>query len=67
MFQKYEYKFIRVGKGLLWANSKAEKEYKEVIDKYTKEGWRLVQLFAPSTGLWGLSRYYEIILEKEKF
>ena len=67
MFQKYEYKYIRVGKGLLWANSSAEREYKETIDKHTKNGWRLVQIFAPSTGLWGLCRYYEIILEKEKY
>ena len=67
MFQKYEYKFIRVGKGLFWANSKAEKEYQNIIHEHSKKGWRLVQVFAPSTGFYGLSRYYELILEKEKF
>lgn len=65
MVQKYRYKFIRIGKGLLWAGSDAEREYKYVIDKHAEEGWRLVQVFAPSIGLWGLSRYYEVILEKE--
>ena len=67
MFQKYEYKFIRLGKGLFWAKSRAEKEYKDIIDEHTNKGWRLVQIFAPSTGFYGMSRYYEIILEKEKF
>ena len=65
MFQKYEYKFISVGKGFLWANSRAEKEYKEIIHEHTKKGWRLVQIFAPSTGFYGYSKYFEIILEKE--
>ena len=64
MDQKYEYKFIRLGKGLLWPNSEAD-TYKEVIHDYSKEGWRLVQIFAPSRGFWGLANFHEVILERE--
>ena len=65
MSQKYKYKFVRLGKGLFWARSEAEEEYKETIHRYAKEGWRLIQIFAPSRGLYGLANFYEVILEKE--
>ena len=29
------------------------------------QGWRLVQVFAPSTGAYGASKYFELILERE--
>lgn len=61
---EYEYKFIRFGKGALWVSSYSEDAYKEIIHRHAKEGWRLVQVFAPSTSIWGLARYYDIILEK---
>lgn len=51
--QKYEYEFIKVGKGLLWAKSAAEREYKSIIQQKVQEGWRLVQIFAPSNGIYG--------------
>ena len=45
---------------------KAGKErYKEAIDEQAKEGWRLVQVFAPGTGAYGAAKYYELILERE--
>ena len=65
MSQKYEYKFVRLGKGLIWPRSEAEEKYKETIYKFAQEGWRLVQIFSPSIGIYGWSRYYEIILERE--
>jgi len=64
MDRKFEYKYIRVGKGLFWAKSVAEKDYKSIIELHAREGWRLVQVFAPGTGIYGLSRFYEIILER---
>ena len=65
MDQKYEYKFVRIGEGWLGANRKAEKEYQDIIHSHAREGWRLVQIFAPGTGVYGASKYFEIILERE--
>jgi hypothetical protein len=65
MSEKYEYKFIRLGKGWLWATSEAD-TYQLVIEKYAKEGWRLIQVFAPSRGIWGLANFHEVILERKK-
>ena len=64
MQKKYENKFVRLGKGWLWPTSEAD-TYKEVIHEYAKEGWRLVQVFAPSRGMWGLANFHELILEKK--
>jgi len=65
MKKKYEYKFVRLGKGFLWPKVDAQSEYKEIIDNYSREGWRLVQIFSPVVGIYGMSRYYEIIFERE--
>ena len=64
MDKKYEYKFIRLGKGLFWVKSSTEKEYQSIIELHAKDGWRLVQIFAPGTGFYGASRYFEIVLER---
>ena len=37
MGQRYEYKFVRVGKGT------QEQEYQRVVDEHARAGWRLVQ------------------------
>lgn len=65
MNQRYEYKFVRLGEGWLGARKAAMHNYQEVIHEYTREGWRLVQIFAPSFGAYGVSKYVEIVLEKE--
>lgn len=60
MNQKYDYKFIRIGKG------NKSKGYQEVIMENAKEGWRLVQVFAPGAGgLWAKENYCEVIMERE--
>jgi hypothetical protein len=66
MEKKYEYKFERIGKGFLVVKSEAERTYQNVIAEYAENGWRLVQIFSPSLGIWGLSRYFELIFEREK-
>ena len=66
MEQKYEYKFVRLGEGFIWVRSVAQKTYQSVITEYAENGWRLVQIFTPSLGLYGVSRYYELIFEREK-
>jgi hypothetical protein len=40
-------------------------EYQEAVDKYARDGWRLVQIFAPGIGGYGAAKYYELVLERE--
>lgn len=59
----YEYKFHQVELSKL--RSKPKEEYHEIIEKYASEGWRFVQIFAPSTTGYGGASYFELIFEKE--
>ena len=63
MEKKYEYKFERIGKGFLVFKSEAERTYQNVIAEYAENGWRLVQIFSPSLGIWVLSRYFDSFLK----
>ncbi len=63
--RKYEYKFIRLGEGWLGVKRGAKHEYQRVIEEHARQGWRLVQVFAPGTGAYGAAKYFEIILERE--
>ena len=65
MQQKYEYKFVRLGEGWLGARRAAKEDYQQVIHQYAREGWRLVQVFAPGIGGYGAAKYFEIIFERE--
>jgi hypothetical protein len=65
MQQKYEYKFVRLGEGWLGAKREAKEEYQNVIKEQARDGWRLVQVFAPSLGAYGVSKFIEVILERE--
>ncbi|WP_044640227.1 DUF4177 domain-containing protein [Risungbinella massiliensis] len=57
----FEYKFIRLGVKIFGG---VKEDYQAIIEEHARQGWRLVQIFAPSSG--GNSHYYEIILEKPK-
>ena len=63
--QKYEYKFVRLGEGWFAARREGREHYQEQVHQYAKEGWRLVQIFAPGIGTYGAAKYYELILERE--
>ena len=65
MNQRYEYKFVRIGEGWLGARKTASVEYRDQVTQHAKEGWRLVQVFAPSTGAYGAAKFFELILERE--
>lgn len=41
-------------------------DYKKIINEHAREGWRLVQIFAPGRGPYGAPSYYEIIFEKSE-
>ena len=66
MPQTYEYKFVRLGEGKMYVSDEAKETYQQVIGEHAKEGWRLVQIFAPGIGGAGSGapRFYEIVLER---
>ena len=60
MHQKYEYKFVRVGQ------DKKGQGYQDIILENVKDGWRLVQVFAPGAGgLWAKENFCEVILKRQ--
>ena len=63
---EYEYKFVRLGEGVLSVKGEGKKAYQDVIHRHAREGWRLVQIFAPSVGIYGAAKYYEIVLERPR-
>ena len=65
MRQKYEYKFVRLGEGIMSVKRSARKQYQQVISEHARDGWRLVQIFAPGLGANGAPKYYETIFERE--
>ena len=65
MNQKYEYKFVRLGKGWFCVKRSAIDQYQQVVTEHAQQGWRLVQVFAPSVGSYGLAKYFELIFERQ--
>ena len=53
MQQRYEYTFVRLKIGIF--SNRAEHEYQETIHRHTRARWRLVQVFSPGIGFYGLS------------
>jgi len=64
----YEYKFhrIKTDRAFLFER-KPEANYYEIIREHAQNGWRLVQIFAPTVSVidGGTSNYFELIFEKE--
>ncbi|OGM17564.1 hypothetical protein A2V61_04130 [Candidatus Woesebacteria bacterium RBG_19FT_COMBO_47_8] len=65
MPQKYEYKFVRLGEGLIVVKKDGRETYQSVVHEHAREGWRLVQAFAPGTGVFGAAKYFELIFERQ--
>ena len=65
MKQRFEYKFVRLGEGLLSARNEARSTYQAQVQQHALDGWRLVQIFAPGVGAYGAAKCYELILERE--
>ena len=65
----YEYRFVRIGESSLSAlfgpNEKARTTYQDVVNRHARDGWRLVQIFAPGVAAFGAARYYECVFERE--
>ena len=66
MQQEYEYKFVRLEEGCREIMGKATPQYHDVIKEHARDGWRLVQIFAPPLGVHRMSNYVaiEVILER---
>ena len=62
----YEYKFLKIELKTGLKACKPKEDYHEAIDRLSSEGWRLVQVFAPSTAGTGRSEYFELILERPR-
>ena len=63
MVGNFEYKFVRLGDS--WFRVSKEKDrYQDVTHEHAKDGWRLVQVFAPGIGSYGRAKYYELIFER---
>jgi hypothetical protein len=45
-------------------SEKARQEYQELVHEQARQGWRLVQIFAPGTSVHGLASYFELIFER---
>ena len=43
-----------------------KEDYHKLVEDHAKLGWRLVQIFAPGTGAYGVARYFELIFERER-
>ena len=65
MPQRYEYKFVRLGEGWTAVRKAGRETYQAVVHEHAREGWRLVQVFAPGTGVYGAAKYFELIFERE--
>jgi hypothetical protein len=64
MDEKYEYEIIRIEKkGVL--NVKLKEDYREIIKEKAKEGWRLVQVFAPPIEGYGVIKFVDLIFERK--
>lgn len=64
----YEYTFVKVDLGGFWLSTKKPKaDHHKLIEEYAKEGWRLVQIFAPAVSVTGggIPEYFELIFERK--
>ncbi|MCZ7646357.1 MAG: DUF4177 domain-containing protein [Planctomycetota bacterium] len=61
---QFEYSFVRLGEGWLGLRSEGLREYRKVIEEHARDGWRLVQVFAPGTGAYGAAKFVELIFER---
>jgi hypothetical protein len=66
----YEYKFVRLeqygGSALFGVSDKARNAYEDIVHEHARDGWRLVQIFAPGVAAFGAAKYYELIFERER-
>jgi hypothetical protein len=57
----YEYRFVRVELRRCFFERKPAEDHHEIIHQHARQGWRLVQVFAPATSGYGKPTHYELI------
>lgn len=69
MAQTYEYKFVRIGEyagsALFGVRDRDRQGYENIVQEHARDGWRLVQIFAPGIAAFGAAKYFELIFERE--
>ena len=64
MTDTYEYDIVRIEKkGIL--NVRLEEDYREIVQQKAREGWRLVQIFAPPIEGYGVMKFADLIFERK--
>ena len=64
MTDTYEYDIVRLEKkGIL--NVRLEEDYREIVNQKAREGWRLVQIFAPPIEGYGVIKFADLIFERK--
>jgi hypothetical protein len=64
--KRYQYRFFLLSRMPYWTSKKVQAQYRSIIEEHARDGWRLVQILAPSKGFYIVwPRYYEIIFERE--
>lgn len=70
MSNEFEYKFVRLEQTAAWLtgtgvpSAAARESYQETVHEHARQGWRLVQIFAPGLGAYGMAAYFELIFER---
>lgn len=66
----FDYKFVRLGEyrgsAVFGVRDSARETYQQVVHEHARDGWRLVQIFAPGTAAFGAARYFDLIFERER-
>ena len=69
MVKTYQYEFVRIGEyagsALFGVRDRDRNAYEKVVHEHARDGWRLVQIFAPGVAAFGAAKYYELIFERE--
>lgn len=69
MATTFEYEFVRLGQywgSALFVRDKARESYQAVVEERARDGWRLVQIFAPGIAAFGAAKYFELVFERER-
>lgn len=62
-FVMYEHKFIKVD--LSSFKLTPAEDYHEIVREHEKEGWELIQIFAPGIRGYGNPSFYELIFKRQ--
>ncbi|WP_396953737.1 DUF4177 domain-containing protein [Neobacillus mesonae] len=60
----YEHKFVKIK--LSTFKLTPEEDYHQVVYEHERDGWELVQIFAPGIKSYGTPSFYELIFKRRK-